>query len=272
MLTTRERLDRLPRPEAHVLCLDDEPSALAGQSRSNLQRQTHPDNLAYVMFTSGSTGIPKGVGVPHRGIVRLVRNTNFVRLGPDDVVLQFAPLSFDASTFEIWGPLLNGGQIAIFPPHLPSVDELGGFIQEEGVTTLWLTSGLFNQQVDSALDSLRNVRQLLTGGDIVSPVHAQRFLREIPGCRLINGYGPTENTTFTCCFPMRDAADVGATVSIGRPVANTIVRILDRDFQPVPVGVPGELIPAGPDWRGGARTTPADRFVPDPFGGTAGRG
>jgi aspartate racemase len=274
VVTTEVLRRRLPETDGcTVLCLDAEPSPLDGQRTDDPVSGTTPDNQAYVMFTSGSTGTPKGVGVPHRAIVRLVRNTNFVALGPDETVLQFAPLSFDASTLEIWGPLLNGGRVAIFPPHLPSVQELGEFIEERGVTTLWLTASLFNQQVDGAPAPLRNVRQLLTGGDVVSPVHARRFLEGTPGCRLINGYGPTENTTFTCCFPMQDAEDVGETVSIGRPIANTTVWILDGDLNPAPVGVPGELYAGGAGLARGYLNRPAltaERFVPHPFSSTAG--
>ncbi|HEX8390771.1 MAG TPA: amino acid adenylation domain-containing protein, partial [Longimicrobium sp.] len=203
------------------------------------------DSEAYVMFTSGSTGRPKGVGVPHRAVVRLVRGTGFADFGPEQVFLQIAPLSFDASTLEIWGPLLNGGRLVMFPPHAPSLEELGAALEEYGVTVLWLTAGLFHQMVDLRLESLGGLRQLLAGGDVLSPAHVLRVLERYPALRLTNGYGPTENTTFTCCHDIRPEDARRRSIPIGRPIANTRVWVLDAGMRPVPVGVPGELCTAG---------------------------
>src|SRR5438046_271488 len=144
------------------------------------------------MYTSGSTGRPKGVCVPHRAVVRLVKNTNYVSFSADEVFLQFAPISFDASTFEIWGALLNGARVVIAPPHTLSLAELGETISKHGVTTVWLTAGLFHLMVDQQLEQLRGLRQLLAGGDVLFVPHVLKVLREIPTCRVINGYGPTE--------------------------------------------------------------------------------
>src|SRR5437762_5069558 len=123
------------------------------------------------MYTSGSTGTPKGVAVPHRGIVRLVRNTNYVTLSPKDVFLQFAPISFDASTFEIWGCLLNGGKLVIFPPHSPTLAELGETLKRYEISTVWLTAGLFHQMVEYQMENLKSIKQLLAGGDVLSVPH-----------------------------------------------------------------------------------------------------
>jgi aspartate racemase len=254
--------------DGDLVFVDQDAEQIAASSSDNLGLETAADGLAYVMYTSGSTGTPKGVEVVHRGVIRLVCNTDYVELGPEQVVLQFAPLSFDASTFEIWGPLLNGGRLAIFPPGLPSIDELGRFIRDHHVNTLWLTAGLFHQMVDFGLEYLHGVRQLLAGGDVVSPAHAKKALEALADCRLINGYGPTENTTFTCCHVMHSPADVGSTVSIGRPIANTRVYVLDRYGKPVPVGVPGELYAAGDGLARGYLNGPQltqERFLPDPF-------
>jgi amino acid adenylation domain-containing protein len=228
-----------------------------------------PGGLAYVMYTSGSTGRPKGVGVTHRNIVRLVRWSGFADLGPDQVFLQLAPISFDASTLEIWAPLLNGGRVAIFPPRRPSLEELGEAICRFGVTSLWLTAGLFHQMVESNLEALRPLRQLLAGGDVLSPARVRRALAGLPDVTLINGYGPTEGTTFTCCFPMTDPDAAGASVPIGRPIGNTRVYVVDPELRPVPIGVRGELCVAGEGLsRGylGSPETTAERFLPDPFG------
>ncbi|HWN42365.1 MAG TPA: amino acid adenylation domain-containing protein [Thermoanaerobaculia bacterium] len=233
-----------------------------------------PEQLAYILFTSGSTGRPKGVAVSHRNVVRLVRETDFARFGPDEVFLQFAPVSFDASTLEIWGPLLNGGRLVLFPPGPPDLRQLGNILERHGVTTLWLTAGLFHQMVEAHPESLRSIRQLAAGGDVLSPVHVRRALAGLPGLTLINGYGPTEGTTFTCCHVMRSEADLGpGTVPIGRPIANTRVYLLDAMFQPVPVGVVGQLYAAGDGLARGYAGRPdltAERFVPDPVSGEAG--
>ncbi len=143
------------------------------------------------MFTSGSTGKPKGVCIPHRGVVRLVKGNTYASMTPSEVFLQLAPLSFDASTFEIWGSLLNGARLVVGPPQLPTHEELSRIIRDERVTTLWLTAGLFHAIVDAGLEVLAGLRQLLVGGDVVSTAHAAKFKARYPDCRLINGYGPT---------------------------------------------------------------------------------
>ena len=267
LLTQSHLRERLPDYSGHVVDLDCLEGVCSDRS-DNPEPVAKPDSLAYVIYTSGSTGTPKGVNVPQRGVVRLVTKTNYVSLGPDERFLQFAPLAFDASTFEIWGPLLNGGRLFVFPPHLASIDELGRFIQENEITTLWLTAGLFHEWTDEQFDALSGLRQLLTGGDVVSPAQAIRALRRLPNTRLINGYGPTENTTFTCCHCMDSPEQVGQTVSIGRPIANTRVYVLDRDFQPVPIGVPGELCIGGDglarDYLHSPELT-AEKFVTRPF-------
>jgi len=232
--------------------------------------------LAYVMYTSGSTGEPKGVAVPHRAVVRLVRETGYARFGPDEVFLQLAPYSFDASTLELWGALLNGGRLVLPPPGVLSPAELGELLSHHRVTTLWLTAGLFHQMVEENLPGLAGVRQLLAGGDVLSVPHVRRVLEELPGTRLINGYGPTENTTFTCCYPVPAVAGPGeleTSVPLGRPIANTRVVVLDRHLEPVPVGVAGELCTGGDGLARGYLGRPdrtAERFVPDPFGREAG--
>ena len=213
---------------------------------SMVQSAIKGDTAAYVMFTSGSRGVPKGVAVPHRAIARLVRGQSFARMGPDERWLHMAPVTFDAATLEIWAPLLNGGRCIVLDDLVPSPAVLDATIRREGVTSAWITSSLFNVLVDEAPACLSGLRQLLIGGEALSPAHVRRALAALPHIRLVNGYGPTENTTFTCCHDITPAdVEAGRTVPIGRPIAHTTVRVLDADGQPAPVGVPGELVTGG---------------------------
>ena len=145
----------------------------------------------------------------------------------------------------------------------------GEVLEENEVNTLWLTAGLFHMMVDEHVEGLRGIRQLLAGGDVLSPAHVSRVLRELPGCEVINGYGPTENTTFTTCYRMKDEAEVGSSVPIGRAIANTQVYVLDGEMEPVPVGVVGELYVGGDGLARGYWKQPeltAEKFVKNPYG------
>lgn len=258
----------LPAHKARVICLDKDWPEVARQNDEPFEMRGAAEDLAYVMYTSGSTGKPNGVLVPHRGVVRLVKNTNYAKLDETEVFLQFAPVAFDASTFEIWAPLLNGGRLVLMPPEESTLGELERAIERYGVTTLWLTAGLFHAIVDERIAILRPLRQLLAGGDVLSPKHVYRFLDEIPECRLINGYGPTENTTFTCCYTIpRDIPRRGS-IPIGIPVSHTDVYLLDADLSPVAPGAPGELYFGGDGLARGYLNNPqltAEKFIPNPF-------
>ncbi|MGD1922425.1 MAG: amino acid adenylation domain-containing protein [Pleurocapsa sp.] len=268
--------DKLPKSDLTVINLDSPPIFLSPHlsiSQSpHLPISPSPNNLAYITYTSGSTGTPKGVAIPHCGVVRLVKNPNYVELNTDTVSLQAAPLSFDASTFEIWGALLNGGKIVILSNPVPSLAELGQTIVKNKINTLWLTAGLFHLMVDEQLDSFRNVRQLLAGGDVLSSSHIQKLIQAHPQCNLINGYGPTESTTFACCYPMDRDTEINSDRSIvGYPISNTQLYILDKYLNPVPVGVSGELHIAGTGLARGYLNRfdlTAEKFIPNPFVGT----
>ncbi|HVB38802.1 MAG TPA: amino acid adenylation domain-containing protein, partial [Vicinamibacterales bacterium] len=242
---------------------------LGREADGDLPNLTHPDNLVYTTYTSGSTGLPKGICIPHRGVVRLVRDTNYMRFEPSLVFLEIAPVSFDASTFEIWGALASGAQLVIMPPEIPSLRDLGETIRSQGVTTLYLTSALFSLMVDERVEAFAGVRQLLVGGDAISVPHARKLLAANPGITLINGYGPTETTTFAACGILTRPGQVGHSVTIGTPISNTTTCILDDRMNPVPVGVPGDLYIGGDGNARGYLNLPdltAASFVPDPFG------
>ncbi|MDX2000061.1 MAG: amino acid adenylation domain-containing protein [Thermoanaerobaculia bacterium] len=243
-------------------------------SRGSGRTSVRPDHLAYVMYTSGSTGRPKGVAVSHGAVVRLVREANFLAITADDVFLQLAPTSFDAATLEIWGPLLNGACLAIPPAGQRSLAEIAGDLARFRVTTLWLTAGLFHQMAEHEAAALAGVRRVLAGGDVLAPALVERVVANLaPGAALVNGYGPTENTTFTTCHVMTSAADLARPVPIGRPISNTQVYVLDRDGEPVPEGVFGELHAGGLGVARGYLGRPgltAERFLPDPWAPTPG--
>ena len=206
------------------------------------------------MYTSGSTGRPKGVSVTHRGIVRLVHKSAMPP-GTEEVFLQLAPISFDGSTFEIWGSLLNGARLVLAPSHqIPqssgiSLESLGRIIRETGVTTLWLTAGLFHLMVEHKLEDLRHVRQLLAGGDVLSVSHVEKFLSSAKASVLINGYGPNHNTTFTCCHVMKGHEQfVSRFPSAARYLKRKCMYWTVIDGQSTKESL-ASYISAAPDWR-----------------------
>ncbi|MCC6541847.1 MAG: amino acid adenylation domain-containing protein [Flavobacteriales bacterium] len=268
MLTQRHLSATLPSHHARVVLLDE----VEGGGDANMPRIS-PDAPAYIMYTSGSTGTPKGVVVPHRAIVRLVREQNFLPFGPDLCFLQLSNISFDASTLEIWGALLNGGRLVLQPQQKPTLPEICDTIQKHGVTSVWFTVGLFNMMVDEQLERLRPLKHILTGGDVLSVPHVKKALKVLGPNVLINGYGPTENTTFTTCFRINSEADITDNVPIGSPLNNTTVHVLDEQRNPVPIGRKGELYTGGDGVALGYWNRPdltAERFIDDPFSGKSG--
>lgn len=215
--------------------------------REVVEAPVDPDTTrpAYVAFTSGSTGEPKGVCVPHRAIVRLVHEADYVHLGPEERVLRLSPLAFDASTLELWGALLTGATLEVYPAGLPTPTELGEFLLDNEVTVAWLTAGLFRLVEEFAADAFAGLRQLLTGGDVVPHEHVARVLRRHPGLVITNGYGPTENTTFTTTYSVTDPDDVDGPLPIGTPLPGTRVYVLDARHRLVPPGAVGELYTGG---------------------------
>jgi amino acid adenylation domain-containing protein len=245
------------------------------QNAPAILRPRSPDQLAYVMFTSGSHGQPKAVAVTDRGILRLVHEAGAIHYAESEVILHHSPLSFDASTFEIYGALAHGARLVVMPPGVIELDDLGAVIRRERVTTAWLTAGYFHAVMDEAPQTLTPLQQLIVGGDVVSPQRVNSLLDLCAGgLRLINGYGPTENTTFTCCHVVAEAIAPGGAVPIGQPVPQTSVYVLDEELEPVAAGVAGELYTGGSGLARGYMNDAAltaERFVPDPWGAPGAR-
>jgi len=228
----------------------------------------HPDRLAYVMSTSGSTGTPKGVAVTHRNILDLADDRAFAT-GAHAAVLHHSPLAFDASTYELWVPLLNGGRVVMAPPGELDVPALTRLCREEGVTALWLTSGLFRLVADEAPGTFAAVHEVWTGGDVVPAAMVRRVLDACPDTAVVDGYGPTETTTFVTRHRLDPGSAVPDDVPIGRPLDATRAYVLGTGLAPVPHGVTGELYVAGAGLsRGYLRRAglTASRFVADPYG------
>ncbi|HEU0088064.1 MAG TPA: amino acid adenylation domain-containing protein [Pseudonocardiaceae bacterium] len=227
-----------------------------------------PEQLAYVMYTSGSTGTPKGVTVRHRDVVALAFDRRFQSSAHQRVLLH-SPMAFDASTYELWVPLLRGGQVVVARPGDLDPVSLRQVITDHGVTGLWLTAGLFRLIAQEAPECLAGVREVWTGGDVVAATAVRRTLQACPHLVVVDGYGPTETTTFATSYPMSAAESVPETVPIGRPLDNMQVYVLDTHLRPAPVGVRGELHIAGAGLARGYLGQPgltAERFVANPFG------
>jgi microcystin synthetase protein McyA len=251
-----------------VLVFDELYSFLAPLSKQAPICSANSTNLAYVIYTSGSTGAPKGVMVEHRSIVRLVKNNSYIDFHSNQVFIQLAPITFDAATFELWGALLNGARLALVSNHCLALEEIVHHLERQQVSTLWLTAGLFQVMSQYCLQSFKPVQQLLAGGDVLPVSAVRQVLQWWPNLRLVNGYGPTEGTTFSCTYTVPADWNGETNVPIGRPIANTRVYLLDEHKQLVPIGIQGELYIGGAGIARGYLNQPEltiEKFIPDPF-------
>ena len=245
----------------------DHSSVRSGEA-AKLLNPASTSTTAYVMFTSGTSGDPKGVMVPHGAVVSLVTDRENLPIDHSEVFLQLAPISFDASTFELWGALLNGARVELAPTESLTVKALEEVLLREGVTTLWLTASYFNAVIDERPKALTNLRRVLTGGEALSVEHVRRAQKSLPDTQFINGYGPTESTTFACCYPITELVDDAIKrIPIGQPIAGRTALVLDSKLQALPVGVPGELYIGGHGlavgYAGSMKMT-NDRFIQHP--------
>ncbi|HWW71780.1 MAG TPA: amino acid adenylation domain-containing protein, partial [Duganella sp.] len=277
LLTQAALRTRMPEVALPVVMLDADSAVIGRQADSNPDpavQGLHAGHLAHVIYTSGSTGMPKGVMIEHRSVIRLAVNNGFASLGSHDRVANCASPAFDATTWEIWGALLNGAAVVVVPQAvLLDASRFGAYLTAQGVSALLLTAGLFHQYAGTLASAFGGLRYLLAGGDALDP-HVVRRVLAAPTRpqHVINAYGPTECTTVASCHHIETLHAVATGVPIGRPIANTQIYILDPSLQPVPLGVTGELHLGGVGVARGYLNRPelsAERFLHDPFSSVA---
>jgi amino acid adenylation domain-containing protein/non-ribosomal peptide synthase protein (TIGR01720 family) len=273
VVTTRTFAGKLPSTDIPMLALDDLQDT-RDEEHSDLPNLTTADNLAYVMYTSGSTGQPKGAAISHRAVIRTVRDTNYITLGPSDTIAQTSNFCFDAATFEVWGALLNGARLAgISRTVTLSPGNFGAALRSESVTTAFVTTDLFNQLVREQPDIFCTAGTVLVGGSAIDAKWIAACLRHRPPRRLLHVYGPTESTTFASWHLIEAVSEGARTIPIGSPLANTQLYVLDSGLMPIPEDVAGEIYIGGDGLARGYLNRPeltAERFVPDPFSGRPG--
>ncbi len=228
---------------------------------------TRGANLAYIMYTSGSTGFPKGVGVEQRSIIRLVKNTNYIQISSEDIFIQASSPSFDASTFEIWGALLHGAKLCLVRKEQTlDLNRFTQLVKEHKITIMWLTAGFCHLLTEKNITIFSSLKYLLAGGEKLSPSHFEKIHQKFPDLILINGYGPTENTTFSTYYEIQE--EFSEDIPLGKAISHSQVYILDNAMQIVPIGIPGEIYVGGDGLARGYCNQPklsAEKFLPHPF-------
>ncbi|MHC0062943.1 amino acid adenylation domain-containing protein [Nostoc sp. UIC 10890] len=277
VLLTQEKLVKsLTQHQSRVVCLDTDWQSISQANQDNLNSTVSSENLSYIIYTSGSTGTPKGVIVTHQAVNRLVLNTNYVELTPNDCVAQAANIAFDAATFEIWGALLNGAKLVIINKSVLLIPtEFAANIRDRQISVLFLTTALFNQLASFVPEAFSSLKYLLFGGEAVDPRWVQEVLQKGAPQQLLHVYGPTENTTFSSWYLVENLATTAKTIPIGRAISNTQIYLLDQNLQPVPIGVPGELYLGGAGLARGYLNRPEltqEKFISNRFGQSRGAG
>ncbi|HSX14173.1 MAG TPA: amino acid adenylation domain-containing protein [Chlamydiales bacterium] len=266
LLTERKFATLFPQ-QLHIVFLKE--VNLSSYSSKNQRIKIKPLDLAYVNYTSGTTGNPKGVLIAHRSINRLVVNPNWIDFNNNDRFLQISNISFDALVHELWGALLNGANLCIYPQISITPEDLGKFIQEKKITQAIFTARLFNLMVDEALHFLKGMKAICSVGDVMSAKHAKIAFEHLPNCRIINACGHTENTTHTTAYTILNTGEIEHSVPIGRPIGNTSVYILNEQKKLVPFGESGELYTGGDGVARGYLNLPdltRVKFIANPFG------
>jgi len=277
LVTQSALFDALPAYDVNflnLLVLDEDADALEAQTDANPAARDGGDAAAYVVYTSGTTGEPKGVHVPHRGVARLVHDREYVDIGPGDAILQLSNTAFDALTFEIWGALLSGARLCVLDKR--AALEAAAFaeaLQASGANVLFITTALFNQFARAKADLFNGLKAVLFGGERVD-LETVRAVRDAGGPqRLLHVYGPTETVTFATWRLVDEVATTAENLPIGGPLANLRLYLADRWLQLAPIGVAGELFIGGDDIARGYLNRPAltaERFLPDPWAETEG--
>jgi fengycin family lipopeptide synthetase C len=233
----------------------------------NIDSSAGPHSLAYIIYTSGSTGKPKGVMIEQRSVIRLVKNSNYITFTPEDRLLMTSSIGFDVGSFEIFGPLLNGAALHLSDQQtFLDSHQLKRYIEHQGITTIWLTSSLFNHLTEQNEQTFSQLKHLIIGGEALSPSHVNRIRNVCPEVSIWNGYGPTENTTFSTCLHIQKTYELS--IPIGRPVGNSTAYILNQWGVLQPVGAVGELCVGGDGVARGYLGRPdltKEKFVPHPF-------
>ncbi|HEY6348115.1 MAG TPA: amino acid adenylation domain-containing protein [Candidatus Angelobacter sp.] len=270
VVLTQERLaGQWAETKARIVCLDRDWKEIGPLSGARVESGAWADNLAYVMYTSGSTGQPKGIGITQGNVVDLVRKSDWVGLRCGQAMAQTTSPSFDAAAFELWNTLLNGAcLVCISSEVLLDGRKLKAELRDKGVQAVLLVTALFNEYARRSPEIFDSVQQVMFGGETVNAAAVASFLKHRSDARLINLYGPVECTTFCTSHVVNDACDEKASIPIGGPVANTQVYVLDREMNVAPVGIAGELYVGGEGlarsyWRRPELT--AEKFIPNPY-------
>ncbi|KAK9759649.1 hypothetical protein K7432_017132 [Basidiobolus ranarum] len=265
IICQKSTLSVLPDGDHKIVCLDEEINKIMSVSHEAVPVQPVATNLAYIIYTSGSTGIPKGVLVEHRSVVRLVKNNEYMSIGGDDKVAHIASTSFDAATFEVWGAVLNGATlVCINHTEVLDMKLFAKNVAAHSVSIMLLTTALFNRVVEDAPDVFNGVKQILFGGEAANYRAVQSFLNLPNRPRLLNAYGPAENTALSTWYEVNE---ITSHIPIGKPISNSRAYILDHHLSPVPIGFVGELCVAGDGLARGYLNRPeltAERFVINP--------